>query len=478
MDKNHLDWSDRSVSKLNGNPSTFGGELTVPNGARFAHVWVNQNVFDNFDTWFFTDIKVTRTPDYNKVNSQISQLANNINLRVTKGELLSEINVQAGSVLINSGTNKLNVTPDTTYIEDATIKSAMIESLEAGKIKTGTLDAGKVKVINIDAANITTGNLKSINIVNTISYPSDGRTYTGDMTIAGGQISSYVTAGTGYYKSIFINDRNIRLSNQNATLNMQAGKITFDGTMTGGGQIWYQDDLARLIAGSYNGFALASYRDGKFSNRISVGGWPGEELAPFVDIHTTLNMRYRTIENVNAMSLKTDVGKTGAKIYATGDNNLALGGTWGTVIGHLGSDGVTVYEFLKADQASDRVRFSKNINMAGNTILNQSDERLKHNIYDLERDDLSILKDIRYKNFTFNNQDKETFGFIAQDIQKIMPSLIMEETDGYLSYDSMEYTHFIGHALQQLDSKVDDKVEQLEAKIASLQDELATLKGA
>jgi len=58
-----------------------------------------------------------------------------------------------------------------------------------------------------------------------------------------------------------------------------------------------------------------------------------------------------------------------------------------------------------------------------------------------------------------------------------MPSLITEETDGYLSYDSMEYTHFIGHALQQHVTKVDDKVEQLEAKIASLQNELAQLKG-
>ena len=87
--------------------------------------------------------------------SQISVLQDNINLRVTKGELLSQINVQAGGVLIQSGTNKLNVTPETTYIEDGTIKSAMIESLQADKIKTGRLDASKVKVVNIDAENIT-----------------------------------------------------------------------------------------------------------------------------------------------------------------------------------------------------------------------------------------------------------------------------------------------------------------------------------
>ena len=182
--------------------------------------------------------------------------------------------------------------------------------------------------------------------------------------------------------------------------------------------------------------------------------------------------------------MKTAEGKTGATMFASSDNNLLLGGRWGTIIGQMGSDGKTVYEFLKADQASDSVRFSKKINMQGNTILNHSDIRLKHNIYDLERDDLSILKDIRYKNFTFNNQDKETFGFIAQDLQRIMPSLITEEIDGYLSYDSMEYTHFIGHALQQhvtkveqLETQTNDEISQLKAQVASLQDELAQLKG-
>lgn len=94
-------------------------------------------------------------PSSKGLSSTITQLADNINLKVSKSDLISQINVQAGGVLITSGTNKLNVTPTTTYIQNGTIESAMIKSLDAGKIKTGTLDAGKVKVINIDAENIT-----------------------------------------------------------------------------------------------------------------------------------------------------------------------------------------------------------------------------------------------------------------------------------------------------------------------------------
>ncbi|WP_260269316.1 gp58-like family protein, partial [Lactobacillus delbrueckii] len=47
-------------------------------------------------------------------------------------------------------------------IDDATIKSSMIDSLEANKIKSGTLDASQIRVINLDANSITTGSLSAV----------------------------------------------------------------------------------------------------------------------------------------------------------------------------------------------------------------------------------------------------------------------------------------------------------------------------
>ncbi|RPA65036.1 hypothetical protein EF384_01090 [Aerococcus agrisoli] len=93
--------------------------------------------------YYFKDIKVEKnhhatawTPsaiDF-ATQSHITQLADNINLKVSNKDLLSEINVQAGNVLIQSGTNKLNITPTTTSIQDATIKSAMIDTIDVKKI--------------------------------------------------------------------------------------------------------------------------------------------------------------------------------------------------------------------------------------------------------------------------------------------------------------------------------------------------------
>ena len=142
---------------------------------------INQNISRIIQTSDVIQMEVAKMDlATNEVlTSKITQLADNINLKVSSGDLLNQINVQAGGVLIQSGTNKLNITPETTYIQDATIKSAMIESIEADKIITGTLDAGKIKVINIDADNITSNktsfiqsNWNSIN--STISIDASG----------------------------------------------------------------------------------------------------------------------------------------------------------------------------------------------------------------------------------------------------------------------------------------------------------------
>ncbi|NEW68828.1 gp58-like family protein, partial [Facklamia sp. 253] len=89
------------------------------------------------------------------------------NSKMSGREIINAINVTTGGTLIRSGDNKLMVTPTTTFIQNGTIKSAMIDTLDASKITTGTLNAANVRVINLDAANITTGNLNT-RIVNAI----------------------------------------------------------------------------------------------------------------------------------------------------------------------------------------------------------------------------------------------------------------------------------------------------------------------
>ncbi|WP_086349940.1 phage tail protein [Candidatus Enterococcus clewellii] len=103
--------------------------------------------------------------------SQITQLSDQINLRVSKNDVVNQINVSNESILIAG--NKIQITGQT-YIENSVIKTAMIAnatitdakigSVSANKMTTGTLDASNVNVINLNASNITTGTLTGPNL--------------------------------------------------------------------------------------------------------------------------------------------------------------------------------------------------------------------------------------------------------------------------------------------------------------------------
>lgn len=74
--------------------------------------------------------------------------------------VISKINVEAGSILIDS--DKLYLSANTTVFKgNAFIPNTAIVDLSADKINTGTLDAGVVDVINLNASKITTGKLNA-----------------------------------------------------------------------------------------------------------------------------------------------------------------------------------------------------------------------------------------------------------------------------------------------------------------------------
>lgn len=90
-------------------------------------------------------------------NSTIGQLVN--------GHVVAAINLsKEGKVQIDGSRISLN---SATTIPDATIKSAMIDSIDASKIKAGVLDASQITVRNLDANSITTGTLSAV--VNNLS---------------------------------------------------------------------------------------------------------------------------------------------------------------------------------------------------------------------------------------------------------------------------------------------------------------------
>lgn len=134
---------------VNLQASIDGVQNTVKNKADISQVTQLNNLVQS---------KVD-TKDY---ESKIDQLSDDINARVAKGDLISQINMEAGQTLIQS--DKIYLDAGTVaFSGKAFIPSAAIASLEADKITTGTLngihihqiETAKGRSIDISNGNIT-----------------------------------------------------------------------------------------------------------------------------------------------------------------------------------------------------------------------------------------------------------------------------------------------------------------------------------
>ncbi|XRJ96586.1 phage tail spike protein [Latilactobacillus sakei] len=183
-------------SKTAENWAKHSGVVKAPSNAVYAKAWVAWRNSNNAVAYVtVTDLIIRRN---SATQSQITQLANDINLRVQKGDVVNQINISPEGILIAG--QKIHITGQT-RIDNAVIKDAMIANIKADKITAGTLNAANVNVINLNANNITTGTLRAIAIsgstINGAKINSSDITSSNTDNAAGVNISN----GTIYFKS-------------------------------------------------------------------------------------------------------------------------------------------------------------------------------------------------------------------------------------------------------------------------------------
>ena len=95
--------------------------------------------------------------------AEFQALSNQVNLKVSKGDVVGQLNIDAGKTLIQN--NKILLDAESVIFGGkAFIPDAAITNISADKINAGTLDAGKINVINLNADNIVAGTLSGKNI--------------------------------------------------------------------------------------------------------------------------------------------------------------------------------------------------------------------------------------------------------------------------------------------------------------------------
>ena len=112
-------------------------------------------------------------------------MADDINMRVQKGDLLSQINIQAGSTLIQSKKLFLDAS-SVVFSGNAFIPSAAITDLSADKITAGTLNAGNVNIINLDVNKLVGNTTEFVRSGWTNAYGSHVQIDGGGMSITYG----------------------------------------------------------------------------------------------------------------------------------------------------------------------------------------------------------------------------------------------------------------------------------------------------
>ena len=339
----------------------------------------------------------------------------------SNGDVLSALNVATGGASLQVGKNKLVVTPDTTFIANGTIKNAMIDELDAGKIRTGKLDANLVNVINLNASSITSGVLSGDRI--------NGGTITGT-NIRGGTLTGDTKIKIGAYGSL----------------------DTFNGGLQINVPREYnsKDGVGLQITGSH-------------------GRSNGEPYGVFIYRDPDLTKGNRNIGYLNDYLLTV-----GGYISAVGINNFQIfngnsGGSSTANIGHWSGKNVFLSFGGRANDIS-YVYNNREYSLWEVINRNSSDKRLKKNITISNHKALDYVSQFKFKEYDWIEEEKRpqkphtNIGLIAQEVQKVDPTLVVEN-GGSLSLDNLKLTNIALKAIQELtleNKKIIKRLEKLE----------------
>lgn len=454
------------------------------------------------------------SPSYEDMatQSQISQLNNAINLRVEKGDVIHQINLDTSGAYI--GGNKIVLDGNVTVLGAFRVDSGHITSLNAGKITTGTLDAGKLNVINVSANSIVSGLLQSQNSNTTFNLNSGDLTMSrATFTLGGGASIRF----TDRYNSLTFNRENIT-----------AG-VGFDVGTTGNPIVFTGSAYPSLNTNDYSfsGLIISSQH-----SQTNSGGWSSIVSRNFM-------FRDRTDYS---KAIRIDLNSSNPRIVPsyTGNYNYDLGSSnnkWNTL--HVNRiQGATVYVSNPVGQggwAMETQPESGSISMTfrginsgmnnfvynlgstanpfnfarinhlrpqsnsvsssigdssnrynyvyANSVFEGSDARIKDNITDAKLG-LAFINDLHLVDYRLIESNQWKNGVIAQELEQTLSQhgVDMSRQSMVSTSDevmSVSYNQLIAptiRAVQELDTKVDSEVQKLEEIIERQAFEIADLK--
>ncbi len=357
--------------------------------------------------------------EYNRVTMSLLQDSFAIKALNSAGDLIAGINIGA------NGNNRIvgkatHITGET-LIDNAVIKSAMID-----KLKTANFEAGSVTTTILGANSVTADNVLM------------------DQAMARKFVSNDIFTDTLAAKTAFINKlRSVVVS---ATLlEGYKGRI-------GGFQIGTHDkDPSTYWLTGTNQFAVGMSNGstgwGQTSLWVNWGdNW--EKPGPYAwYVKRTGEMFcYNKAYFWNTPKIHGDLEVTG-NIYYVKENYIAGFWTYSDIYTNFKEKNGYFYMY-KQGGGSSWIPINKEI----------SDRRYKHNIEDSKVSALEVidlLKTYSYRKEYDGKTEDISCGIMAQDVQKYVPEAFYENPDGAYSYRAFELVPYLIKAIQELNQKVE-----------------------
>ena len=122
--------------------------------------------------------------------------------------------------------------------------------------------------------------------------------------------------------------------------------------------------------------------------------------------------------------------------------------------------------------ANSWILCNTDINFSGNVYINgqpisASDESMKDNVEDLT-DVAKILAELRAVNFDWKDSGQRGHGFIAQEVEKVLPDIVHKRGDGLLGLDYISLIAYLVRGWQEQQ----DRITKLEIMVKQLMDKI------
>ncbi|WP_367734936.1 phage tail spike protein [Lacticaseibacillus paracasei] len=406
------------------------------------------------------------TPDVQSgTDSQITQLQDAINLRVSKGDMLSQINLEANRTLIQSGKLVLDA-PTVVFTGNAFIPSAAIASLFADKITTGTLNAANVNVINLNASAIVTGTISGANLAINLNTGmvefQKGRIHSTDNNIDINIDQKYISV-TDSTNSVLLKGGSMTFVQPHAFDSAQTPYLTIDNvgasqSLGRGAEIVGRDVLTVSVSGENNAFLGGA---GLFTKKFSG-------ISVSKDYNTVVGGANRGVTIIGGASYSIVEGIDSVPSIMVGYNKSGL--TGGTRI-DIEADYVQIPSAWSKTTSSSPNAF---VASDGALVRSTSASKYKVNIERTRSTDLAErLLTVpnahwldkaameRYASGEQKELPQTNFGLIAEDLEAAgLEDLVVRGPDGEL--EGIQYDR-IAAALLPLLAQMKTEIDELKA---------------